>query len=248
VVITRPAGRGDGLAERLRGLGAEVDLRPTIAFDAPTETGARDRAAVRIDAYRFVVVTSPTAAGFLIEALRSVGAAALDGARVAAVGPGTARAFEGAGLRPEIVAARADGEGLAEALVPRITAGDRVLVVGPESGARDVVPRALEACGARVDAVAFYRTIAGPECASLAADLVAGAYDVAVFSSPSTFLRLLDAAGTGRRTLIDALRALRTVAIGPVTVRAMAEHGVDADAVASAPTDDGVATAVESVW
>ncbi len=248
VVVTRPEGRGDGLAERLRRSGARVDLRPTIAFDAPSDRAARDRAAGRVGEYRFVVVTSPTAVGFLIEAVRAAGGTPLDGARVAAVGPGTARAFEDAGVRPAIVASRADADGLAGDLAPRIRAGDRVLVVRPESGARDVLPRALEERGARVDAVPFYRTVAAPACADLARRLVAGEYDVAVFSSPSTFARLLEGAGDAEPRVLAALRSLRTVAIGPVTASAMAARGVDPDAVAAAPTDDAVAAAVESVW
>jgi uroporphyrinogen-III synthase len=248
VVITRPEGRGEGLAARLRRLGAQVDLRPTIAFEAPSDPGPRDRALAELDRYRFVVVTSPTAVEYLLDALRTAGLPMIDGARVAAVGPGTATAFAAAGVRAGTVAARADGEGLAETLAPQIAAGDRVLLVRPESGARDLLPRALEACGAELDAVALYRTVAGPECAPLAADLVAGQYDVAVFSSPSTFLRLLDGAGSGRTELLDALRTLRTIAIGPVTARAMAAHGVGPDAVATSPTEDAVATAVESVW
>ena len=248
VVITRPEGRGERLADRLREQGAQVDLRPTIAFDAPSDPRPRDRALAVLDTYRFVVVTSPTAVAFLIDALRESDAPRIDGARVAAVGPGTATALAIAGVRAGIVAARADGEGLAAALVPRVVAGDRVLLVRPESGARDLLPRVLEAAGAKVDAVPLYRTVATPDCVSLATDVLAGCYDVAVFSSPSTFLRLLDGAGAGRARLVEALQTLRTVAIGPVTARAMAAEGVAADVVAGSPTEDAVATAVEAVW
>jgi uroporphyrinogen-III synthase len=133
VLLTRPEGRNDELAERLRIAGHEVRIEPLIA----TEPLGDDP--VELDGYDWLVVTSVTAA----RELRRRGRGRPN--RVAAIGGATARALGGADLVPAV----ATQEGLLAEL-PR-PAG-RVLFAAAE-GARQLLPDQL---GAEV--VPLYRT------------------------------------------------------------------------------------------
>jgi uroporphyrinogen-III synthase len=133
VLLTRPEGRNDELAKRLRSEGHEVVVVPLIAVE-PVGDGPID-----LDGYDWLLVTSPTGARELRR--RSRGSAA----RVAAIGAATAAALGGADLVPAV----STQEGLLAEL-PR-PAG-RVLFAGAE-GARRLL---VEELGA--DFVATYRT------------------------------------------------------------------------------------------
>jgi uroporphyrinogen-III synthase len=131
--LTRPAGRNERLAERLRDLGYEVVLCPLVEIE-PIESGP-----VELDGYDWLVLTSATGAAELRR--RAVGRAA----RVAVIGPATAQAWGDV----DLVAAVSTQEGLLAEL-PR-PAG-RVLFAGAE-GARRLLVDELGA-----DFVALYRT------------------------------------------------------------------------------------------
>jgi uroporphyrinogen-III synthase len=133
VVLTRPEGRNEELAEKLRGLGHDVLIAPLIAIE-PIETGPVD-----LDGYDWLVLTSAAGAREL------KGRAAGRAARVAAIGRATAQAWGEADLVPRI----ASQEGLL-AEIPR-PAG-RVLFAGAE-GARPLLADELGA-----DVVVLYRT------------------------------------------------------------------------------------------
>jgi uroporphyrinogen III methyltransferase / synthase len=126
VVVTRPA---DGAAELVRGLeerGHEVAVCPLIAVEPLGD------APVDVRAYDWVVVTSANGAREL--ARRAAGVPR----RVAAIGPGTARALRESGIEPALVARVSTQEGLLDEL-PR-PAG-RVLFAGAEGARRLLVDR-----------------------------------------------------------------------------------------------------------
>ncbi|HZO62929.1 MAG TPA: uroporphyrinogen-III synthase [Gaiellaceae bacterium] len=133
VVLTRPEGRNEGLAARLRDLGFDVVVRPLVEIE-PVETGP-----IELDGYDWLVLTSATGASELKR--RSRGRAR----RVAAIGPATAEAWGSVDLVPAV----STQEGLLAEL-PR-PAG-RVLFAGAE-GARPLLAEALGA-----DVAVLYRT------------------------------------------------------------------------------------------
>jgi aminomethyltransferase len=245
VLLTRPAGRGAALARALAACGARVEARPTIAFAPPSDPRPAARLRGALARYAWVVFTSPAGVRFFT-ALH--GRLDRPGPSVAAIGAGTARELERHGMPAELIAADRRSEGLADELGGRIVAGQRVLVVRPQT-ARPVLAEALARRGARVDAVAFYRTVAAPGVATIAADVVAGRYAVVVFTSPSTLRRLLDAAGpAGRGALVEALARTRVVAIGPVTAHALRAAELPVHATASEPSDDGLARCITGLF
>jgi uroporphyrinogen-III synthase len=242
--VTRPAGRGKGLSERLEALGARVDLRPTITFGPPADRRAVRRAVRWSAGYDWIVITSPTGVKFFLEALAEEGCAIdSDSTRFAVVGPGTARGLTGAGVTPSVVATKSDADGLAAEIEGAVKAGEKVLVVRPEES-REVLPEALAATGAEVDAVVFYRTVPAPECPEIARDVGAGLYDAIVFTSPSTFHALADPLRADPEGNVEAWMDAVKVAIGTVTADAMRRMWMHPTTVASRPTDEGLTEAL----
>ncbi len=213
VAVTRARAQASALAERLRALGASVIEAPAIR----TET--IDVKSPVLSGYDLVCFTSPTAVSLLFERLHADGrdARAFAGARVAAIGPGTARTLHEHGLIADVVPERFVAEGLVEALgheSPR-----RALVVRPRE-AREVLVDALRERGTHVDVLALYETVAeplSPETLGALRDC-----DYVTFTSSSTVRFFLEAVGGA-----DALAApVRSVSIGPATSEALREHGV----------------------
>jgi uroporphyrinogen III methyltransferase/synthase len=229
VAVTRARAQASGLAARLRALGAEVVEAPAIRI-SPLDGSLPD-----LLSYDLVCLTSPNGVRLLFDRMASAGmdARALSGARVAAIGPGTAAALRDRGVHADIVPERFIAEGLVEALaeVPVTRA-----LVARAVEARDVLPDALRARGAEVDVVALYETVAE----SLSAEqleAVARA-DYVTFTSSST-VRFLFEAIEGR----VRLRA-RLVSIGPVTSEALREQGQEPDVEAVRHDIDGVIEAL----
>jgi len=176
------------------------------------------------------VATSPNGVHELLARLLASGrdARSLAGLHVAAMGPGTARAFGEHGIAPDTVPQRSVAEGLVEALadVPL----RRVLIARAREG-RDVLIDALRERGAHVDVLALYETVPEP----LEADAVAavGAADYVTFTSASTVRHLLAAAGP------DALVAPR-----PATSEELRAQGLQPDLEADPHTPDGLVAAL----
>ncbi|MFZ1992617.1 MAG: uroporphyrinogen-III synthase, partial [Solirubrobacteraceae bacterium] len=158
---------------------------------------------------------------------------AFGGARIAAIGPGTARALRDHGLIADVVPERFVAEGLVEALagVPVSRA-----LIARAAQARDVLPDALRDRGAEVDVLELYETVAepmsdGPREAVMQADYV-------TFTSSST-VRFLFASLGGALP-----ERARLVSIGPVTSQTLREHGREPDVEASRHDIDGLVDAI----
>jgi uroporphyrinogen III methyltransferase/synthase len=228
VAVTRARAQASGLAARLRSLGADVIEAPAIRI-VPLDGPAPD-----LSRYDLVCLTSPNGVRLLFDRLRLRGldARVLAGARVAAIGPGTARALAEHGVVADVVPERFVAEGLIEALadVPVSRA-----LVARASEARDVLVDALRERGAEVDVVALYETVASPLGeAELAA--VADA-DYVTFTSSSTVRYFLESAG-------EADVRARLVSIGPVTSATLRSHGLEPDVEAVRHDIDGLVDAL----
>jgi uroporphyrinogen III methyltransferase / synthase len=219
------------LQPRLRGLGATVVESPAIRI-VPLDGPAPD-----LQRYDLVCLTSPNGVQFLFSRLFASGAdaRALGGARVAAIGPGTAAALRSYGVVADVVPSeRFVAEGLVEALA---SVRARRVLVARAAEARNVLVDGLRDRGAEVDVVALYETVAEPlGQAKLAA---VAAADYVTFTSSSTVRFFMQSAGAvGSR-----LRA-RLVSIGPVTSATLREHGLEPDVEASRHDIDGLVEAL----
>ncbi len=229
VAVTRARAQVSALAAELRALGALVVEAPAIRIVA------RDGPAPEPERYDLVCLTSPNGVHLLFERLAAVGkdARSLGRARVAAIGPGTARALAEHGIRPDVVPERFVAEGLVEALAG--TTVERALVARAAE-ARDVLPDALRRRGADVDVLALYETVAEP-LSEAELEAVAGA-DYVTFTSSSTVKFFLMRAGE-RLT-----EGTRLVSIGPVTSAALRERGLEPHVEATRHDIDGLLEAL----
>jgi uroporphyrinogen III methyltransferase / synthase len=237
VVITRARAQASGLASRLSALGAEVVEAPAIRIEPRLEDSEVGRAVAGVAAGEFDVVclTSPNGAELLVEALAAAGhdVRALAGAKLAAIGPGTAAALARHGLRADVVPERSVAESLAAELVQKGVDGRRVLIARAAE-ARDVLPDELRSAGASVEIVALYETVR-EELGDGAREALAEA-DYVTFTSSSTVRNLVEALG-GWNGLPDRARV---VSIGPVTSATARELGVRVDVEAERHDLDGL--------
>jgi uroporphyrinogen-III synthase len=242
IVVTRAARQSGGLRERLEQQGAEVLLLPTIEIVPPDSYEPLDDALRQARDFDWLVVTSANAARVIGERLTALGLAAqsLAQVRCAAVGPATADAMRALGFAVDVVPERYVGEALADALADRMQ-GRQVLLVRA-AVARDVVPEALAAAGARVTVVDAYRTVV-PADAGARARAIFGAEpppDVVMCTSGSTVTHLMDLLGAAR---IAFPRPVACVSIGPVTSAVLREAGLVVAAEANAASLDALVDA-----
>ena len=229
VAVTRAREQASGLAARLRGLGASVVEAPAIRI-VP-----RPGPAPALERYDLVVLSSPNGVRLLFERLAAAGAdaRALAGARVAAIGPGTAAALRQHGVIADVVPERFVAEGLVEALAAG--PAPRRALIARAAEARDVLPRALRERGAEVDVLELYETVA-ESLSDAQLEAVSGA-DYLTFTSSSTVRFFSRAAGR-----LPA--APRILSIGPVTSQTLRELGREPDVEAARHDIDGLLEAL----
>lgn len=255
VLVTRPAGRGDGLVSLLEQRGVDVEHRPLtrlVPVSGPEIELVRARLAT--GDYTHLVLTSRTA----VEAFSSPTPAGLPAAapvsvpprtQVVAVGEGTAAALAAIGIRADVVAS-GSGAALVEEMPPvgppstdQHPSADRAsssalaprVLFPASSAASPTVPEGLRAKGYRVDQVTVYR----PEPVDLPAASVqalrSGGYSAIVLTSPMIARR---AAQIG----IHPSTAILT--IGDPTTEAVRAAGLHVALQAEEPTDAALAAAV----
>lgn len=216
IVVTRAREQASELRDRLEALGAEVIELPSIAIE-PMPMVLPD-----LGALEWLVFTSVNGVEGFFE--RGLGAAGLDaralaGVRVAAIGPGTAGALAGHGIRVDLIPERFVAESLLAAFPGPASPGARV-VIARARDARDVLPEGLAERGYQVEVLPVYRTVvAEPEAEDLAA-VRAGSFDLVTFTSSSTVERFCEIVG-------PRPEGLRAASIGPITSDTARRHGID---------------------
>jgi uroporphyrinogen-III synthase len=234
-----PGGHRHQLAARLAGTGIEVRFAPTTEPAPPLDPAPGRRAIAAIDRFGWIVVASAHGAEALARAT-----ALPPTAKIAAIGPATARALADCGVAVRLVAAPAHGAGLAAELAIKVAPGERLLVVRPEGGTSPAAD-ALRDRGLTIEEAPLYRTVPSPQAAGLARETMAGAFAGILFTAPSALTLWLDAAGRLRDPLVEALRALRRAALGATTEAGLAAAGLPAHATAAEPTGSAAGEAIE---
>ena len=245
VLVTRPRAQAAELVRLLEHRGARTIVAPAIRL-VPAPARQLDAALERVLAGEFAWVVLTSRAG--VEALLG----RLDGrrerfggARVAAVGEGTAAALRGHGIRPSLVPGTFTTAALGRAM-PRGTG--RILLARA-----DIAPEGLEAAlerkGWSVDRVDAYRTrsASGVPVEARRA-LVSGTVDALTFTSASTargFVRLAGGLFRHPAAATAGRRPPRVVCIGPVTAAEARALGLRVHAVADPHTIEGLVAAVE---
>lgn len=243
VLVPRVTTPADPLVIALTAAGAEPVAVQLIATVPPEDTTELDDLLLALGEgwYGWLAVTSAAAVPVLVSRVGDAGTtlpALLErgGARVAAVGPGTARALRAADVEPD--------------LVPPATSSARALLDAwpDEPPSRVLLPHAdlaaptledgLTARGWPVEAVVAYRTVRGPEPEpSVVASWRTGALGAALLTSASAARHLVELLG-------PPPAATLVCCIGERTAEAATDLGLTVAAVATEQTPAGLVTAL----
>ncbi|MGE0493448.1 MAG: uroporphyrinogen-III synthase [Vulcanimicrobiota bacterium] len=233
LVVTRAPEQSGRLVEALEQLGAIVHRFPVLRFVEPPDLD--EVYATLRRPFDWIVLTSPNGVDFLVRHLDHAGLdlRSLGGARLAAIGTGTAGRLERYHLRADLIPQRFVAEGLVEALSDHDLKGQRILL--PRAAvARDTLPGELTARGAEVQVLATYVTLPPDPAPELPPHI-----DLVLFTSSSTvtnFHRLSGSSG------------LDCAAIGPVTAATARELGYQVVVEADPHTIDGLVAAVSTFF
>ncbi|WP_235923778.1 uroporphyrinogen-III synthase [Microcella pacifica] len=240
VLVPRGGKWGDGIAAKLRALGATPVIAPLINFAGADDQAALDAEleALRAGDYGWLVVTSATT----VDVLLGQGVRLPEGTRVAAVGETTAHALQLAGYPVDFVPSDHSARGLvkewpdpggARVLVPQSEIAEPTLV----SGLRD---RGIDA-----RFVSAYRTVGVAAPAEIVTEIAEGRINGLLVSSGSVARQIAEqfaplpdctvVACIGPRTAFDARAAGLTVhriaeeRSSSALVRVLAEYAMDPD-------------------
>lgn len=246
VVVTRTRKQASKMSRRLRELGADVLEMPTIRIGPSQGEDAREFAELVADAhtYDWLLFTSPNAVEYFFEAFYTIrnDAREIGGARIAAVGPGTAAKLKEYRMGTDLMPEKHVAEALAEAFKEQVGSLDNLTILWPRAkGAREVLAKELHEAGAILDEGIAYETV--PET-----DDPTGAVkrfqeegaDVITFTSASTVEGFLDLG-------LSIPDETAIASIGPITSAKLVENGYDPDIEAGASDIDGLIDAVVEV-
>jgi uroporphyrinogen-III synthase len=244
ILVGRAPHQAGELSRVLRELGAEVIEIPFIEIREPASYTPLDQALHNIGGYEWLILTSVngvTAVWKRLEALQ-IATARFAHLHVAAIGPATSKAIEKRGLKVQVVPDEYVAESVVASLRDKI-AGKRVLLARAKV-ARDVIPRELEALGAKVDVVEAYETVIPESSRNRLRALFSDPHrkpHIVTFASSSSvrnFLVLLKDR--------DTIQGVRLASIGPVTSATLREEGLRPHIEAREFTIPGLVEAIVS--
>ena len=247
VVVTRTREQASELSGMLENLGADVIELPTIRIAPPSDK--RDFAEAVVDAphYDWLIFSSPNGVRRFFQAFFAVyeDIREIGGARIAAVGPGTAAELKKYGLMVDVMPQKA----VAEELIAEFdrkgeefggVANVTMLWVHGEQ-ARRVIYDELMKRQAIVDECLAYSTVPETEDISGAqARLREEGADVITFTSSSTVRHFM-------AMNLPLPQGCRIASIGPVTTATLAEFGLKPDIEAETHTVPSLVEAIRKL-
>jgi uroporphyrinogen III methyltransferase / synthase len=248
IIVTRAADQAGEFSSMMTGRGATVLECPTIKLVEPTSWGELDTAIGKLEDFNWLVLTSVNAVHFLFQRLNSLGldARAFGSCKVCAVGPKTAEAIAGHGIRPDLIPADYKAEAIVREFSTLAISGQRVLFPRADR-AREIIPQELEQMGAHVTAPVTYRNIL-PErlCPEALLALEKRCVDCITFTSSSTALNMAELLGAD--LLANMLKGVAVASIGPVTSRTCRDLGLKVDIQPAASTLSALSDSIQQYF
>lgn len=156
VLITRPQGSHRALQAQLEKVGYPVCHRPALAIEPLPVSNASRRVLMDLDHFQVVFFASANAAGLALPAMADVWPQWPVGVHWLAVGHATAREMERWHLDPVVPASGFNSEAILELDCMQDLAEQKVLICRGDGG-RPLLADTLQARGAEVTKLAFYR-------------------------------------------------------------------------------------------
>ncbi|MDO4221920.1 MAG: uroporphyrinogen-III C-methyltransferase [Akkermansia sp.] len=248
IVITRTREQASGLSAQLRTLGADIMELPTIRITDPSNRQDFAEAVVDAPHYDWLIFSSPNGVQRFFRAFFAVydDIREIGGARIAAVGPGTAAELRKVGLMVDVMPKKAVAEELIAEFDRKAddfggVANSTMLWVHSEQG-RDVIYKELMKRQAIVDECCAYNTVPETEDPTGArARLAAEGADIITFTSSSTVRHFM-------ALNLPLPKGCRIVSIGPVTTATLAEYGLKPHAEAATHDIPSLVQAILSLY
>ncbi len=232
VLVTRATSQAQALCDALEAVGA-VPVRLPLLHIEPVDPGAD--AWHQVPNSHWVVFTSSNGVEQAWNMAPDDARAALRAhARIAAIGPVTARAATDRGMMVQRIAPKHVAESLAAVLGD--TSGQRILWLRGER-ARDVLPALLHKEGAQVIQLVVYRAV--PTALPDDARAIARSTDLVTLASPSAVERFVEVAGADFPGPVAC--------IGPITAASAHAHGLRVAAVAETFTTEGLVATLQQM-
>ena len=247
VVVTRSREQAGALTRQLLDLGAEVLEVPTIRLEAPTRREDLVDALLELNSYDWLVFTSPNGVTTFFEYffrqfhdMRDLG-----GARIAAVGPATAKKLKELHLQVDLMPDEALASSIAEAFSEYESIENLKICLLRAEVANAELPMALETMGAIVDDIPCSKTVPEPDDPSgAAASLQENGADWVTFTSGSTVEHFHTRFNLPE--LVKKFPQLKLASIGPETSKAIAALGLKPTIEAKLHTSEGLVEALHA--
>ena len=223
-------------------------VQPAIAVAPPDDWIEVDDAIARVDEFDWLVFSSTNGVDFLLGRIRLLDgrgdvANKLANIKLAAIGPGTAKALGKFHLQADLVPREYRAEALADELAEMLSeeTGAKRFLLARASRGRPILRERLAAAGGIVEEIVVYtsRDIAAdsPGVKHIARELAAGRIDWITVTS-SAIARSL------ARMFGENLRRTKLASISPITSGVLVELGFEPTAEASEYTIDAIGQAI----
>lgn len=205
ICITRSKQQSVEISEKLLDLGAQITAINSIEIKDTSKNLIEY--IEKFSLYNYLVFTSVNGVNLFFKYLKEN---EFDirkiGGEFCAIGPATAEAIRGMGIKPLIIAKQFVSESLLTELKNRVKPGDKILIPGSKN-AREYLGDELRKLNCIVDEVPIYEIKEGKLQNEESFDNV----DIVIFTSPSTVKNMISMLG------INRIREKECIAIGPIT-------------------------------
>jgi uroporphyrinogen III methyltransferase/synthase len=247
IVVTRTREGASQLARQLLERGADVLEIPTIRTVPPTERQLIADALLELNAYDWLVFTSPNGVSAFFEMffkafedLRDIG-----GVRLAAVGPVTAAKLRELHLKVDAVPEEFTASKVAAAMAELGSIENLRILLARAEVANPDLPKHLMELGAIVDDIPCYKTVPETEDRNGAAErLLEMGADWITFTSSSTVENFH--ARFDLKQLLERYPTIKLASIGPETSKAIVTLGFKPEIEAREHTPTGLVKALEA--
>lgn len=246
VLVTRARQQASNLSRLLSERGAQPVELPAIALQPVDDNTELDSAIKDIGKYQWLVFTSVNGVEAFFGRLNrlKLDVRALNGIKIAVIGPATGDSLAARGLIADYLPLEFTSRGLLDGLKCKRVSGQRFLLPRADIADKELV-EGLQLMGAIVEDIPAYRTVPATEAIARAKELLLShKIDVITFTSSSTVINLVDAFQGGKLELNGA----RIAAIGAKTAEAAQKAGLKVDILASEATIPGLVEAIEEFF
>ena len=246
IIITRAREQASDFLGRLSELGAECIEFPTIKVVPPKSWEALDRAIKRLERYQWLLFTSVNGVKYFFERLEAleIDVRDLKGIKIGAIGPQTAKAIYGRGIRPDLVPDEYRAEAIVEGMRQWEVKGIRILLPRA-TDAREILPIELVNMGAIVDEVPAYQTVKPDHDTGRVREMLEkGEIDMVTFTSSSTVNNFMEMFEQDGNQLQRWMEKVTVACIGPITANTAEKKGLSVSLIPSEYTIEALTRAI----